>query len=128
LALSDNPPNPTRLIKIAIRDIHGQPAPAAGVEIAIDGRPSGSIFTGQGVTESTIGLDDRYAVVQLRVTVDGQTQVAVLAPDQDSIQFNFSTSVLFKAQVPPVARCPDGTTGSPCVTCRDGTDTWMICT
>ena len=128
MAVSDDPPRPARLIRIAVRDMHGQPAAGAEVEVAINGRPGGSIFTGPGVIESTLGLDDPNASVQLNVNLGGQSQSAALAPGQDSIQFSFQIIVPFKAQAPPVAYCPDGTTGSPCVICHDGGDTWMICT
>lgn len=118
---------PARLIRIAIRDIHGQPA-MADVDITINGRPSGSIFTGSGVSESTIEITDPNASVELQATMAGQVQSGYVLPGQDSIRFDFKTVALVKAKVPPVARCPDGTTGAPCVTCRDGNDTWKICT
>jgi hypothetical protein len=79
------------------------------------------------LSESTIEINDPNASVELQVTVDDEVQRGYLPPGQDSIRFDFKTVVLVKAKVPPVARCPDGTTGSPCVVCRDGNDTWRIC-
>jgi hypothetical protein len=130
MALSGQTPtgSPVRLIKISVHDRHGQPASAAEIDIAINGRPSGSIFTGWGVDESTIEINDPNAYVELQVTVAGQTQRANLPPGQDPHTFQFQTVALYKAKPPPVARCPDGTTGAPCVTCRDGNHTWRICT
>lgn len=118
---------PARIISIAVRDIHGQPA-TADVKIAINGRPKGSIFTGFGVSQSTVEIYDLNASVELEATMGGQTQRATLVPGVDSIRFDFEIEALVRAKAPPVARCPDGTTGRPCVICRDGNDTWKICT
>src|SRR5579863_969538 len=118
---------PARIVRIAVRDIHGQPA-TADVKIVINGRPSGSIFTGSGVSQSTVEIYDSNATVQLEATMAGQVRRANLSPGEDSIRFDFDIEALVRAKAPPVARCPDGTTGMPCVICRDGDDTWKICT
>jgi hypothetical protein len=118
---------PARIIRIAVRDVHGRPA-TADVKIVINGRPSGSIFTGYGVSESTVEIYDPNASVQLEATMAGLVRRANLPPGENSIRFDFEIETLVRAAAPPVARCPDGTTGVPCVICRDGNDTWKICT
>jgi hypothetical protein len=46
---------------------------------------------------------------------------------QDFVRFDFQVATRFATRGTPVPRCPDGTTGSPCVICRDGNNEWIIC-
>jgi len=119
-----------RTITIALRDRFGARLSAGEIEISINGQPRGSIFTGSsGVGESVIEIGDPHATVSVKASAnDGAVLLADLPPGTDFYQFDFQTAPLIKANLPPVARCPDGTTGSPCVTCTDGIDTWRICT
>jgi hypothetical protein len=137
-----------------VQDHRGRPVPSALVEIYVNGRPRGTVNTGWGVNESTVTISDANASVDVKVAVADEVQQAHLGPGQDSIRFEFRAiaglpwvpSALlgiwnllgiggsmtglagYFGKAPPVARCPDGTTGSPCVLCRDGDETWRICT
>lgn len=119
-----------RRIVIRLRDRFGDPLRAGSIEISINGRFRGSIFTGSpAASESVIEIESSTAVVSVKAEAnDGTVLRADLPPGVDDYQFDFQTAPLIKANLPPTAHCPDGTTGSPCVTCSDGIDTWRICT
>lgn len=65
--------------------------------------------------------------IGLEATLLGITRSLVLDAQQDVVEFTFKALPRFRVPVPPVVRCPDGTTGSPCVTCSDGNATWRMC-
>jgi len=45
----------------------------AEVEITINGRPSGAVYTGWGVDASTVAINDASAAIDIKVTVAGES-------------------------------------------------------
>jgi hypothetical protein len=129
-AMASPEARPGRTVTVTVRDQHGLPqAGDAVVAIRVDGRPRGLVHLGEGAASGTISLASADALVELELRSGAIPQRIVLPPGQDSHEFRIvgGEALVRKAKIPPVARCPDGTTNSPCVTCRDGDETWTIC-
>lgn len=56
-----------------------------------------------------------------------QSEEAEVAPLQSEVRFTFKRLHSFKPKGPPVAQCPDGKTGQPCVDCLIGGQIIRIC-
>lgn len=122
-------PPPPRLVSITIRDMQGRPVGGARVTFTLNGVFAGTVNTGSG-TERPITLElhsQRQTTISLEVRLLGQIQTAILTPQLDSFAFVFKSAPHFAIKVPPLVQCPDGTTGSPCVICHEGNDSWRIC-
>jgi len=117
-----------RMVSISVVDLYDQPAGGAQIELTLNGQFAGTIDTGSGTAgPMTLEVRNPEITVALKVTVLGVTQAATLRPGQDTMKFVFPSVPQFATRVPPVVRCPDGTTGSPCVVCRDGGEFWKLC-
>jgi hypothetical protein len=116
-----------RNITILTRDRFGNPMVGSQIEIFVQGRFAGTILTGLG-GRGTISLGSLTGSVRVRATGGSlPPQQVDVPPLSDQVEIDLGTAPLVKAKIPPIATCPDGTTGSPCVTCHDGSETWRIC-
>lgn len=116
----------SRTVLISVVDSSGAPLPGADIAFTLDGRPAGVLLNTKG-HDATLKVNDDRLEIGLKVRLLGQTQVAVVGRNQDSVRFVFNVIARHVTALPPRVRCPDGTTGSPCVTCRDGAVIWRIC-
>jgi hypothetical protein len=116
-----------RLIHIDVLGPYSDRAAGAEIEFLIDGTPAGTVTVGSGSGPVVFEASDPNATVDVRVSLLLQAQTARLAPGQDHVRFVFESVPHFAAGVRGSAQCPDGTSGSPCVTCRSGKSTWRMC-
>ena len=116
-----------RNITILTRDRFGNPMEGAQIEVFVQGRSVGTIFTGPS-GQGTIYLGSLTGSVRVRATGGSlPPQQVDVPPLSQQVEIDLGIAPLVKAKIPPIATCPDGTTGSPCVTCNDGSETWRIC-
>src|SRR5262249_32177020 len=118
-------PERRRVVSISARDVDGNYAHGAEIRFVVAGSPYGAAEIGaEPVTiELPFTVDfvlDVFAIFQ------GEQQEARLEPGLNNYTFQFSTATL-RAFRPGVARCPDGTSGQPCVVCMIGGLQVRIC-
>jgi len=116
-----------RVIRIDVLGPQLDRAVGAEIEFLIDGTPAGTVIVGSGEGPVVLEASDPNATVDVRVSLLVQTQTARLAPGHDHARFVFKSVPYFAAGVQGSAQCPDGTRGSPCVTCGSGKSTWRMC-
>lgn len=116
-----------RTVAISVLDLHGQPAAGAIVRLAIDGRAAGTMSTGSDKSPLSIEVFNPLALIELEVSLLGQTRTATVLPGQDRIVFSFASTLRFAAGVAAIVECPDGRRGNPCVLCSDASGTWRLC-
>lgn len=120
-------PTTRRTVAIVITDPTNAPAAGVRVKVLIDGASAGHFETGSGSARPMRVTAPADATIDLEVIALGQQQQVRLAQGQTSVRLTVASMLRFAIQVPPVATCPDQTTGSPCVTCRDATGEWELC-
>jgi hypothetical protein len=121
-------PTTRRTVAIVVTDPTGAPAAGVRVEVLIDGMPSGHFDTGSGTAQPMTVTAPADATVELTLSAVGQVQRVRVAPGQNRVHLSVASTLRFAIQVPPVAKCPDQTTGRPCVTCRDPSGAeWELC-
>ncbi len=128
--MSISPDATARRITIVVQDREGVPLSGAAVRIAADGQSLGILQTGGdavGPSSLTLQGEDVAATVELQASYGGQTQNASLPPGVNDQVFIFDAVAMVRSKGPAVARCPDGTSNSPCVDCINGTRQWRIC-
>lgn len=117
-----------RAITVEVLDAQGRTAADATIVVSIDNRPAGEIHTGSGADRPfMLFIDDLNAAVDLTVTLSGSTQSMQLMGGMRVARFVFSHAPLGASKKAPSLKCPDGTTGFPCVTCTDGSVSWRMC-
>jgi hypothetical protein len=103
-------------IAIQALDQSGRPAVGVVMDIHINGAHAGSVHSGTGSAQIEFAAPN--ANVTIVATFDGLTQTATAAPGQDTVVFHFPKAAPQRlGSFQSRARCPDGTTGSPCVDC-----------
>ncbi len=117
-----------RTVYIEALDGNGAPA-GAEIGIFIDGMPAGVLDLGTGAQHpATLELDDLLAEITLVARFLGQTETIVMYPGDRQATFQFHGSVQYGVARKAEAFCPDGSHGSPCVTCRAANGkTWRMC-
>jgi hypothetical protein len=120
-------PARNRVIAIRTIDSDGNAARKAKVTIRIGGEEMAAFVVGDKPT-ATLELDEvSIYSLELTAVLNDETLQAVLSPD-GNYTFQFSQTVPRGfAPVAGKARCVDGTTGVPCVTCRAGAGFVRIC-
>jgi hypothetical protein len=104
----------SRQVSFAVLDTSNEPLAGATLEFFVDGVAYGAATTGgQGATISVPLYTGEIEVVARYGESRRTVKVGV---DQHSYAFTFQR-LLFKFFEPSGARCPDGTTGQPCVDC-----------
>ena len=115
-----------RTVRIRVVDPKDALIRGARIVLSFDGRSAGSLFT-TGNRETTLEVSDPRLEIGLEAELSGQKQFVILGAQQDFFEFRFEGGGSFAFQHLPVIRCPNGVTGSPCVTCRDGAVIWRMC-
>jgi hypothetical protein len=119
---------PVRLIKIAAQDAKGRHAYPVNIEILLDGIKAGSLTTDRDHASPSIAINDLSASVQLYAWYGGHELFADLSTSLASYLFEFPIVAREDFAGPSAeARCPDGTTGVPCVTCTVNGTKVRIC-
>lgn len=113
-----------RRASISIRDAEGRPIPGAEIEVYLNGRIAAYI-TSSG--DSTIEVSDPNATIDLTVSVEFNSQRTAVPPGKDHLDVIFLQAFPSKISPRPGGRCPDGTTGQPCVICQIGPDQVRVC-
>lgn len=117
-----------RTLMVDVRDLAENRAVGAEIELTIGGMRAGVVSVGSiGNEPVVIELSDARATIELAVSLLGQRQFMTVEPGQDLVSFVFPLTLHFAVGVPGSAQCPDGSKGSPCVTCRSGDSTWRMC-
>jgi hypothetical protein len=115
-----------RQVRITVLDANSKPAQGARLEFAVKGIPHGSVLVGEKA-QAGFQTPDANASINVFAEYGEKKQDAYLPPGKDSFEFRFDTTVVFKSFRPPIARCPDGTTGQPCVDCEIDGQIITIC-
>jgi hypothetical protein len=115
-----------RQIRIRVFDADRRPAEGADLAFFIDNVPYGSVTIGN-TGQATFEQRDTRTTVEVMASFGGSEQRAQLTPKVNSFNFNFDIRLAFRARRPPIARCPDGTTGQPCVECVIDGEKIRIC-
>jgi hypothetical protein len=117
-----------RSIKIRFQDAGDAIVYPVSVQLRLDGRAAGSLVTDRDHTSAVLLVGDGGAHLQVAARFGSHELVAELAEDATSHTFVFPIS-RGNRQVAATAeaRCPDGTTGVPCVVCRVGETYIRIC-
>lgn len=117
-----------RRIEIFVQDAAGRPVAGVTVSVTLNGRNAGKIVIGsRSEGRASIELVDGDGSVELIAGLLGLTLTESVAPQQTKVLFQFQQAPRYALPVKAVATCPDGTSNSPCVVCRDGADTWKLC-
>jgi hypothetical protein len=117
---------PERVIVVTAVDANGQSAIGADVTMFINGKLGGELVMGD--RPATFEISDPGANVILNAKFAGQFLSAVLGQEVHAHRFQFNTLAPqgFVAAT-PVARCPDATTGAPCIVCEVSGTRVRIC-
>jgi hypothetical protein len=109
---------------IAVRDVSGRPIKGAVIDVYMDGQRAASI-TSSGI--STIEISNASATLEVEVSAGNQSRRVLIPPGQDHVDMEFDEIALTRSFAKPGGRCPDGTSGQPCVTCQIGKDQIRVC-
>jgi hypothetical protein len=117
-----------RSIEVRAYDAEGTPVPA-WIGVLLDGVRGGTIQLGATDAPASLRVDSVNCPIELVARFQGQQLHVRLSPKQDEVKFKFSSFFSpSTSRPPPVAICPDGSSGAPCVMCRDSTGlTWEMC-
>jgi hypothetical protein len=116
----------SRDIKVKLIDSKGNPAAGADVEFFINDAEAGGAIVGPSAT-AQFHTDRSSVIIAIVARFGGRTLKVVLPPGQDDHAFEFDVTAQSLTRKPPIARCPDGTSGQPCVDCVIGGETVRIC-
>jgi hypothetical protein len=107
----------TRTIRVSAVDSAGGPVGAV-VNVSVFGVKLGSLQLSEDGAEGLIELPDQFHTVQLNARLQDQILSTLVEHGETAHQFIFS-GLHLRTIVAPLAqaRCPDGTTGTPCVIC-----------
>jgi len=115
-----------REIRIAVVDVKGQNLPGAKIQVYLEKSPIAELVLGQ--RPGSIHLNDLDSPITLMATHEGEVQTVTLGADVRVQAFVFKTVYRENFAVDPAqARCPDGTTGIPCVECAIGGTRVRVC-
>ena len=117
-----------RAIAVAVLGPDGAPAVGAEVRLEVNGRFAGSVLIGSSSAGTvSLEIDDDQATIVVRAVLLGQQQVATLPPGRAQATLVFQSVPRFATAVKGYAQCPDGSSGSPCVICVSGAESWRAC-
>jgi hypothetical protein len=104
----------SRQVRFAVIDQRHEPIEGVRLEFSFDGKAMGSVVTGP--RGATLTVPRQIETIDVRATHGEKTLTATIATTELAYTFQFERS-LFKSYEPSGARCPDGSTGNPCVDC-----------
>jgi hypothetical protein len=115
----------THRVTITVVDHDKEPVVGASLTFEVENTLYGQATIGSRPV--TIELSDDEVRLTVKAKYSGQKQEVSLSPDQRSYTFYFTRTVTPQTFGPPVATCPDGTSGQPCVDCVIGGNKIRIC-
>lgn len=119
------PSRQTRRVSVAVVDLDGNFISAAQLQCFVDKTPFGACVTSARM--SSFEFDDK-GIFSVEAVYGGAMQTLSAAPGQHQLTFKFPRQPHgLKTLMQAGARCPDGSTGFPCVSCTVGKDTIRIC-
>ena len=115
----------SRMVQVSVMDNLGQPFWGAQIDFLSDGNLLATLNNSTGKALIELPADMRLDV---RVSAAGALQTVRLRPDvlHADVQLNFPRQKFVTAPR-PVAECPDGTQGQPCVDCPVGGSIIRVC-
>lgn len=115
-----------RQVGVSIFDEDGAALEGATIHVIIDGREAATI---KSSGESSIEIDQAVANLELEVEYGGQVRSFDLSKrgPVSSASATFQRRAFVRGFAGPEARCPDGTSGRPCATCRVGGVEIKVC-
>lgn len=116
----------SREVRIRVLNADHKPAEGAEVFFSIDDEPCGSVTIGRN-GQASLRTQNQDAIIDVLARYGKNEQRASLQRGMDKHDFDFDFVIHIREHVPPVARCPDGTTGQPCVECDIDGETIRIC-
>jgi len=117
--------SPGRHIAVHVVDANDILITGADILFSIDGIPAGGVRSSAG--NASFYTPNSSVTVDISVVVDLRTQSAHLPPGFDTYTFRFVEARAYLAAELPVASCPDGSSGQPCVDCDIGGVFVRIC-
>lgn len=107
-------PRVLRRIVVHVVNASGEPMSGANIEVRRGATPLGSMISSG---RSSISIEGNEPL-QVRASVPGANAAqALVGPDQTEVTLTLATMRFVELASPPTARCPDGSSGQPCVTC-----------
>ena len=119
-----------RKVSIAVLDASGAAADGAELRVALNGAFAGVIDLGTGRNRPiTLEIDDPKVHIALQARLLGQVIDVDVPPERDAVKLQFTVlSPRFSIGRQAFAQCPDGPSGTPCVTCTDANGvSWRMC-
>jgi hypothetical protein len=120
----------SRLIEILVEDVNGQPIWGANITFTVDGTPAGEVIGSYGrasieiPANATLHVEASLGNIKQDATV---ARATMTAPKTVSHRFQFAKVPSLVVPAAPEARCPDGSTGRPCVKCLINGKTVTVC-
>ncbi len=103
----------TRRVTINVETLSGQPLAGAEIELTRGGASLGSI-TSSG--RSSVEIDGTEPL-HVRASIAGASAQRTVEVGQTEVTLRLATTRFVELASTPTARCPDGSSGQPCVTC-----------
>jgi hypothetical protein len=117
-----------RTLLISAFDNEGRPAAGAEIVVFIHGTYVGAFTIDDESRSASLEIPDVSANVRLVAEFSGVTLTSDIGMTDHAHEFRFPVvAPLERALSPAEARCADGTTGRPCVTCTVGGTQVRIC-
>ncbi|MDB5405102.1 MAG: hypothetical protein JWL84_14 [Rhodospirillales bacterium] len=120
--MSEGQEKPRRL-RILVENTAGLPMVGARIKVFYRGEAAGEVVSSG---RSLVEFDDIEAL-ELTAAVGGLRASAQVTAGQDEVRLVIPTERAIELAAIPTARCPDGSSGQPCVTCRIGGRNIRIC-
>lgn len=120
------PASERRTIYVSAVDATGRTIPAE-IGVVIDHHSAGSVRLGRDAPRATIEVRGIAEQVKLIARHFDQRLEAQLGRHEDKYEFEFPSMIYKESPPAPEARCPDGTTGVPCVVCKIGAISVRLC-
>lgn len=114
----------SRETRVVITGPEGHPAPGAVIDVYVNGTRAASINSSGS---SSVEVSNPAARVELEIAMGSHVRRATISPGQPRLDISFPTIVPLRADFRAGAKCPDGTTGQPCVICKIGPDHVRVC-
>lgn len=115
-----------RTIAVSAVDAAGRSVPAE-ISVEVDHINAGSVQLGRDAPRATIEVPREVEHVALAARYFDQRLGVQLGRNEDTYEFEFSAMIYKEAPLAPEARCPNGTTGTPCVVCKIGGISVRLC-
>ena len=107
------PDTRARRITINVENASGERLAGAHVEVR-----RGDTLLGTMISSGRSSVEIEGAQpLSIEAAIAGARAQAIVRPDQTDVTLRLATTRFIELASTPTARCPDGTSGQPCVTC-----------